>query len=69
MFGIWQNTARLITRTRNPLKKGGSMKYKKVGENKYKRVRSVLTGLIVALIPVLLVVLATLINYIIILTR
>lgn len=45
------------------------MKYKKVGENKYKRVRSVLTGLIVALIPVLLVVLATLINYIIILTR
>ena len=45
------------------------MKYKKVGENKYKRVRSVLTGLIVALIPVLLVVLAILINYIIILTR
>ena len=41
------------------------MKYKKVGENKYKRARGVLAGLIIALIPVLLVLFAMLLNMLI----
>jgi len=43
------------------------MKYKKVGENKYKRVRSVLAGIILALLPVLIILLAFVINALIVL--
>ena len=43
------------------------MKYKKVGKNKYRRVKSVLTGLILALLPVLVILLAFVLNALIVL--
>ena len=43
------------------------MKYKKVGKNKYRRVKSVLTGIILALLPVLIILLAFVLNALIVL--
>ena len=43
------------------------MKYRRVGKNKYKRVRSVLTGIILALLPVLVILLAMVLNALIVL--
>ena len=43
------------------------MKYRKVGENKYKRVKSVITGIILALLPVLVILLAMVLNALIVL--
>ena len=43
------------------------MKYKKVGKNKYRRVKPVITGLILALLPVLVILLAFVLNALIVL--
>lgn len=43
------------------------MKYKKVGENKYKRVKPVLAGIILALLPVLIILLTFVLNALIVL--
>ena len=44
------------------------MKYKKVGKNKYKRVKPVLAGIILALLPVLVILLALVLNALIVLS-
>ncbi len=43
------------------------MKYKRVGKNKYKRVKSVIAGIILALLPVLVILLAFVLNALIVL--
>lgn len=44
------------------------MKYKKIGKNKYKRVKSVTAGLILALLPLLVILLALVLNALIVLS-